>query len=420
MSSRETMHERAESPPNQKTLNFPIIVHSHLQWDWVWQRPQQFMSRLAQRHPVLFVEMHAPSEDLEKPVVRTRETPVEGLLVMQMQFPLKRWGDGEWVDRERRVLLQEALAGPLKGRFEEPVQWFYDPMAVTAFAGHMGERGNVYDCMDELSKFRGAPPGLVEREQVLLRTADLVFAGGRRLWEAKRRLNPSCYFYGCGVDYEHFHSATLPETTPPPALASDRPRLGFFGVIDERIDYSLLSDLADHRADWEVVVVGPTAKINPAALPRRPNLYWHGPCDYAGLPSVTKAFNVCLMPFALNESTEFINPTKTLEYMATGRPIISTAVPDVVTNFESVVKIARNAREFIDHCECQLGNPDAAAIRKGLEMARLNSWERITDCLERHVDEMLASKENRVFYRGAYLNLAHRGGMVPLSVPQIA
>src|SRR5437762_7369940 len=176
-----TKHE-ADAPP--------IIVHCHLCWDWVWQRPQQFLSRLSQRHRVLFVEMHPPDENLVTPTARLHKLEsFPNITLLQMQFPVCQWSDGHFVDQRRRELLHEALKGPFRGQFEHPVQWFYDPMAVTAFAGQMGEICTVYDCMDELSKFRGAPPSIVEREAKLLRQADVVFTGGRRLWESKRRFN---------------------------------------------------------------------------------------------------------------------------------------------------------------------------------------------------------------------------------------
>src|SRR5258706_4893309 len=162
----------------------PIIVHSHLSWDWVWQRPQQFLSRLSQRRRILFVEMHRPDPQLVRPTARVKPLDTyPNITLLQMQFPLWRWHNSDWVDAQRRSILQEALSDPLRGQFDAPVQWFYDPMAVTAFAGKMQEICTVYDCMDELSKFQGTPPTIVERERELLQVADVVFTGGRKLFE---------------------------------------------------------------------------------------------------------------------------------------------------------------------------------------------------------------------------------------------
>jgi len=294
------------------------------------------------------------------------------------------------VDGERRRLVQEFLAGPGAGQFDNPVQWFYDPMAVTAFAGHLGERLLVYDCMDELSKFRGAPPELVERERLLLAQAQVVFTGGRRLFEAKSQLHHNCHFYGCGVDAFHFARARAADTSIPSDLvALGDSVLGYFGVIDERMDYELVTRLADANPKWSVVMLGPTTKVDGNGLPRRPNLHWLGPRSYAELPSYCRGFDVCLMPFALNEATAFINPTKALEYMASGKPIVSTAVPDVVHNFGSVVKIANSPEDFVAQCRRSLVQPDYGAIARGLKMAGENSWDSIVERLEEHVEEAL-------------------------------
>lgn len=372
---------------------FPIVVHCHLCWDWVWQRPQQFLSRLSRRHRVLFVETVGPDPELVTPLARLRTAPeAPGVSILRVQFPSWRWEDGAFVDAERCRIVQETLRGPLAGQFDDPVQWFYDPMAVTALAGQLGEAAIVYDCMDELSQFRFAPPELKKRETELLKRADVVFTGGRRLFESKRHHNSNCHFYGCGVDVAHFGKARDEQTALAPDIAAlPQPVLGYIGVIDERIDYELLAKLADAEPSWSIAMVGPVLKVDESALPRRPNLHWLGRRDYTDLPAVAKGFRVCLMPFALNEATEFINPTKSLEYMATGRMIVSSAVPDVVANFGSVVKVAESHEGFIEACREAVRQPDETAIRQGLEMAAANTWENIVAKLEEHVAAALRS-----------------------------
>ena len=381
------------------SLSYPIIVHCHLHWDFVWQRPQQFHSRLSARHRILFVEGPRVYSGTMPPHFTLRPSDeYPNVTVMQTHFNETDWAKGgAFIDAMRRELLDEALRGPLKGKFERAVQWFYDPMAVESHLGHHGAVATVYDCMDELSQFKFAPPELISRERRLLYNADVVFAGGRKMAENKTRFNANTHFYGCGVDVAHFGKARAASTEIPADIAHlDGPILGYFGVVDERLDYDLIAQLADARPDWNIVMVGPTAKVSPEDLPQRPNLHWLGGRPYEQLPSYTKAFDVCLMPFALNEATEYINPTKALEYMATATPVVSSAVPDVCSNFSSVVKIAATPAEFVAMCREQVAQPDEMAVERGLKMAHENTWEAIVTKLEGHIEKALHQRENAV------------------------
>ena len=371
---------------------YPIIVHSHLGWDWVWQRPQQFLSRFSKHHQILFVEGPMPSDEVSAPTPEMREvTEFPNITVLRMKMPTSRWNDGAWVDKERRKLVQEVLAGPLGLRFRDPIQWFYDPMAVTAFAGHMDERAIVFDCMDQLSQFKGSPKELIRRERELLAIADVVFAGGPKIGRDKIKYNANTHSYGCGVDIKHFGKARLKSTKVPADVADlPGPVFGFFGVVDERMDYDLVAKLADANPQGSVVIIGPMTKIDPAAVPQRPNLHWLGGRDYQQLPSYVKKFDVCLMPFAINEATEYINPTKALEYMATERPIVSTPVEDVVLQFTGVVKISQTSEEFIRLCGEAASEPDQAAIKRGKMLSERNSWESIVEAMEGHIADALA------------------------------
>jgi glycosyltransferase involved in cell wall biosynthesis len=391
---RSQSRQKRRSKKNSE--EYSLLVHCHLCWNWVWQRPQQFVSRLSRKRRVIFVETVAPAADLLTPSLRFRQAEgFPNITILTVQFPAWRWNDGAFVDKERRRLVKEFLASPMAGDLGPIVQWFYDPMGVPAFAAQMKEILTVYDCMDELSKFRCAPPELIQREADLLARADVVFTGGRKLFESKSRHNSNCHFYGCGVDVEHFGGARKEDTEVPAELARmKKPVLGYFGVVDERIDYELLAKLADANPEWSVAMIGPVMKVDAAMLPQRPNLHWLGQQPYEKLPAFCKGFDICLMPFALNESTEFINPTKALEYMATGRPIVSSAVPDVVRNFGSVVQVARSQEEFIDLCRAAIQKPDTSRIEGGLKMAAENSWERIVSELEGHVAAALKTKES--------------------------
>ena len=382
----------------ETSWEYPIIVHCHLRWEGVWQRPQQFLSRLSKRHRILFVEGTLLRYCFEPPTYKIRQlADYPNITVMHTDFPASRFGDGEWVDQERFRLLEEALNGPLKRKFERPVQWFYDPMAAPAHMDKLNERAVVYDCMDELSQFKFAPPEIIARERQLLARADVVFAGGRRMCESKSRFNSNCHFYGCGVDVQHFNKARSPQTEIPKDIQFGEGKfvLGYFGVVDERLDYELIAKLAQANSKWHIVMVGPTCKVDPATLPQAPNLHWLGRREYAQLPAYAKGWDVCLMPFAMNEATEFINPTKALEYMATGTPIVSTPVPDVVSNFGKVVKLAATHEEFIEFCRKETLQPDESAITRGIEMAQENQWETIVEKLEGHIEVVLRLQQTR-------------------------
>jgi glycosyltransferase involved in cell wall biosynthesis len=389
---RETSVGSPASIDRAAGAGIPIVCFCHLSWNWVWQRPQQFLSRLAARHEVLFVETYRS----ETPAAHMRRRAAPNcprVTVLEMHLPTARWDDGAFIDRERRRLMRDFLATDLERKYARPILWFYDPMAVTAFAGYCGEQLIVYDCMDELSQFKGAPPALAERERELLRCADVVFCGGRKMRAKRLPLNRNCHFYGTGVDCTHF-GRSLSSTLPihPDIASLTRPVLGYFGVIDERIDYDLLAQLADARRDWSIAMIGPVAKVNPNEFPQRPNLHWLGPRPYADLPAITKGFSVCLMPFALNAATEYINPTKALEYMAAGRPVVSTALDEVKSNFETVACVARSPAEFVSLCDREAKSPSIHRVRRGLSLAAENTWEAIAGEMENRVAEALAER----------------------------
>jgi glycosyltransferase involved in cell wall biosynthesis len=368
--------------------NFPLIVHCHLRWDFVWQRPQQIFSRLAANHPVLFVE--EPLAGTGEAHLEISEPMANVVRVVPMLPGLAS------TDEDCAVvlpLLEAALATHplLAGRFDSPVQWFYSPMTAPCFLGRFGASGVVYDCMDELANFRFAPPDISEREKHLMSEADVVFTGGYQLFESKSRYHRNVHFYGCGVDVEHFGKARLDATDVPEAVASlPRPVFGYFGVIDERLDYPLIEALANRFPEASIVMAGPLAKVEREQLPDRPNIHWLGQRDYAELPSLVKGFDVCLMPFALNDATRYINPTKTLEYMAAGKPIVSTAVPDVVRNFTPVVDVAQSSDAFLEAVDWAWRRPDPQLIEQGLERARCASWDSTVDSMERDIERTLA------------------------------
>ena len=372
----------------------PIIVHSHLRWDFVWQRPQQILARMAARHPVAFIE-EPMRTDADTHLVVTEPQPNIVRIVPMLAHA--RWGTVDEQCAQVMPLLEQAFREHplLAGRFAGAIEWFYSPMVAPAMLGKLGDAGVVYDCMDELAQFRGAPADLSRRELELIAQADVVFTGGYQLYSRKSQHHDNVHFYGCGVDVEHYGRARHPDTAIPADVATlPHPVLGYFGVIDERLDYALIEALADAFPGGSVVMVGPTAKVDPAKLPQRANLHWLGQRPYEDLPAYTKAFDVCLMPFALNEATENINPTKTLEYMAAGKPVISTAVPDVIRNFVPIVEVAYSHDEFIAMAARAAAEPDPESIARGIDRARAETWDAIVEAMRGHMLSAVRARQS--------------------------
>ncbi|WP_245513421.1 glycosyltransferase family 1 protein [Enterovirga rhinocerotis] len=346
-----------------------MVCFSHLRWDFVWQRPQHLLTRAAASFNVLFVEEPIfkadalPRLDLRKAGPVTVAVPVlpSGL------------SERETADRQRKL-----LDGLLQSGGGDPaVLWYYTPMAMP-FSDHLSAEVVVYDNMDELSAFRGASPAMLAKENELLARADLIFTGGISLYEAKRHRHPDIRPFPSSVDEAHF-AAARPRRGPQPADQESipAPRLGFYGVIDERFDMPLLEGLAALRPDWHFIMVGPVLKIDPATLPRRPNIHWLGQKAYEDLPAYLSGWDVGLMPFALNEATRFISPTKTLEFLAAGLPVISTPIRDVVRPYgeKRLVQIARTPREFVAAAEKVMGRADPAWIAEVDRHLASTSWD---------------------------------------------
>jgi glycosyltransferase involved in cell wall biosynthesis len=244
--------------------------------------------------------------------------------------------------------------------------------------------------MDELAQFKFAPTELVHRERFLLARADVVFAGGRSLAESKSRFHENVHFFGCGVDAQHFNAAREAHTVVPAALAAlTGPVLGYIGVIDERLDYALIANLAEHLPHASLAMIGPVVKVEPRDLPRRENIHWFGQQTYESLPSFMKGFDVCLMPFAINKATEYINPTKTLEYMASGKPIVSTPVADVVRNFTPIVAVAESVQGYLSAVTDALVRPSPELAERGIARAAESSWEGITGKMTMLMEEAI-------------------------------
>ena len=346
------------------------VVFSHLRWDFVLQRPQHLLGWIARQHDVLFIE--EPLFTTESPWLEQRPV-AEGVTVVRAHTNVEAGGfHDEQLPTLRRLL--EPLLGPLKS----PVAWFYTPMALPLLE-ELDAGPIVYDCMDELSGFHHAPKQLKQREHALMQRADLVFAGGRSLYEAKREKHAAVHCFPSSVDAAHFGQAERLGREQDDAAV---PRLGYFGVVDERIDLDLLAGIADAEPQWQIDIVGPVVKIDAASLPMRPNLHYLGQQSYADLPAFVAQWDVCLMPFALNDATRFISPTKVLEYMAADKAIVSTPIRDVVEPYADVVRIADSTDAFVAACHALLAesaDERAARVAAMRDIVANTSWRETAD-----------------------------------------
>lgn len=362
-----------------------LVCCSHLRWDFVWQRPQHLLSRFARTTPVLFIQ--EPDFVLDDEETDFNVTTHQGVTVCTPLLPrsLVRHGGFNAVTNPmiKRLVAPLCSSMRLRASSAEPsVLWYYTPMALGAEPLGFEPDVVVFDAMDELAAFRGAPVALRNQEAAVLAAADLVFAGGPSLYEARRNRHPAVSCFPSGVESAHF--ATAMNGIPRPADLNNRPRpiIGYYGVIDERVDLGLIAAIADAHPEWTVAMIGPIAKISADDLPQRANIAYYGKQEYSALPGFLACFDIALLPFALNEATRFISPTKTLEYLAAGKPVVSTPIKDVVGLYSSVVKIGDSAEAIIGAIEQFLVEPSSIAAdrrRKSAAIVADYQWDAIAD-----------------------------------------
>lgn len=322
-----------------------LVCFSHLRWDFVYQRPQHLLSRCAKKRRVFFVEEPIFGNGSMRLDIREAEMGVH-VVVPHLPDGLRSEIAINAVMREmtRQLFIDHDI--------DQYIFWYYTPMALS-FTDHFNPVASVYDCMDELSAFKGAHSALPMLEKQLFRHVDLVFTGGQSLYEVKCDQHPSVHAFPSSIDASHFRKARNITDDPKDQADIPHPRLGFFGVIDERFDIQLLDQVAGMRPDWHFVVIGPIVKIDPETLPKHPNIHYLGGKKYQELPEYLAGWDIALLLFARNDSTRFISPTKTPEYLAAGKPVISTSIRDVVRPYGELklVEIADNPDEFIKAAE---------------------------------------------------------------------
>ncbi len=365
-----------------------LICFSHLRWGFVFQRPQHLMSRFARNHRVFYFE--EPVFEAQGPKLRVELCPATQVHVCT---PVLKAGLSRIeVMQQQQVLLDSFFVE--KGATANYVSWYYTPMA-REFSRHLEPVLTVYDCMDELSAFAGAPIEMVQNEAELFEAADLVFTGGASLYEAKRRQHAAVYLFPSSVDVQHFAKARLPQAEPAVQANIPQPRIGYAGVIDERMDLTLLESIARQRPDWQFVMIGPIVKIDDHALPQRPNIHYLGMQAYKDLPAFFSGWTIGMLPFALNASTRYISPTKTPEYLAAGLQVISTPIQDVVTPYGDLrlAGIANSPDEFIRIADSFISSPLDQSRRQEVDaqLAR-NSWDKTWAGMYQHMADTLNQK----------------------------
>jgi glycosyltransferase involved in cell wall biosynthesis len=362
-----------------------LICFSHLRWNFVYQRPQHLMSRFSKAMRVIYIE-----EPYFDDTVSFEVSNVSDNLWIAVPHLRKGMSDSEII-RHQRDFISRMLVNM---NISQYVGWYYTPMALR-FTDHLNPSVIVYDCMDELTGFKFAPQELKDLEKKLLQKADVVFTGGYSLYEAKKHQHHSIHPFPSSIEYDHFAKARTIVEDPIDQINISNPRFGFYGVIDERMDIDLVRDIAEQRSEWNIILLGPVVKISEHDLPRLPNIHYLGMKKYEELPSYLAGWDVAIMPFARNEATRFISPTKTPEFLAAGKPIISTPIHDVVKQYSTVVHFAETAEEFIHIAENKIVQ-NQMWLDNVDEILKENSWDKTWHKMNELILTALNSTENKL------------------------
>lgn len=369
------------------TTGIDLVCFSHLRWDFVYQRPQHLLSRCARGQRVFFIEEPIYGNTSMRLDVRETES---GVYVVVPQLP-----EGLRSEIAITAVMKEMIYRLFNDHaIDNYVFWYYTPMALP-FTNHFTPIASVYDCMDELSAFKGSHSDLPALEKELFRRVDLVFTGGQTLYEAKRNQHRAVYAFPSSIDAGHFGKARTCEVDPSDQANIPHPRLGFFGVIDERFDRELLDQIAQHRPHWQFVMIGPIVKVDPDSLPKHANIHYLGAKKYDELPAYLSGWDIALLLFARNESTRFISPTKTPEYLAAGKPVVSTSIRDVVRPYGDLklVEIADTPDDFIRAAEKILSNPHDSEWLSRVDAFIGNlSWDQTWNQMSNLIDAVVARK----------------------------
>ena len=381
------MLKNIQSASWQFLNDIDLVCFSHLRWNFVYQRPQHLLSRFAQYTRVFFIEEPIFHDAADKLHIEEASKNVF-IVVPHLQHG---YSETEVLNKQKEMVNNLFSLMEISNYFS----WYYTPMALP-FSNHLNPKLTVYDCMDELAAFKFAPPALTENERILMQNSDVVFTGGYSIYESKKDKHPNIYPFPSSIDKEHFATARSIENDPADQAHIPHPRFGFFGVLDERFDIDLIEQAAKARPDWQFILIGPVVKIDPATLPKYDNIHYLGGKSYKELPQYLGGWDVAMIPFAMNESTRYISPTKTPEYLAAGKPVISTPIKDVVSPYgdNKLVHIASTPKEFIKCGETILKKKQKKAwLTKVDSFLEGNSWDRTWSQMVKHIENKLTTVE---------------------------
>lgn len=362
-----------------------VICFSHLRWDFVYQRPQHLMTRLSKKNRVFFVEEPHFDNTMHYDVIRKTEN-----LWVIVPHLASEMNESAVIDHQREFLSRLLV----KMNVRQYAAWYYTPMALL-ISDHLRPLITIYDCMDELSAFKFAPQALKDLEHKLINKADVVFTGGQSLYEAKKNQHHNIHPFPSSIDFSHFFRARTHRDEPDDQKKIPHPRFGFYGVIDERMNLNLLEKVARRVKDWHFILIGPIVKIDEKDLPRLDNIHYLGKKEYSQLPFYLAGWDVAIMPFALNESTRYISPTKTPEYLAGGKPVISSPIVDVIKQYSTVVHFANTEDDFIKVAENDI-QKSAAWLAQVDSILSENSWDMTWARMEQLIIKAIEDVKNKV------------------------
>lgn len=380
-----------------------IVCFSHLAWDRkLFQRPQQLMLRFSKRFNVLYISGHS-FRHFFIDVFRRKKIHryhVTDNLAVYSPFALPPIRKCSFlITRLNKILLSFQVKRMLKKlKLKDPILWIYHPRYLHTI-GKFKEKLIVYDCMDDFTSLLSTYEDRERNagnEEMLLKKADMVFAGGYSIADLKRDSRERIHVFPSAVEIDHFKNALSDNLVLPDDIKSiPHPILGYWGAIDERVDHDLLKKLAIKHPEWSIVLLGPIVrhKVGDSSyLHEIKNIFWLGPKDYSLLPGYAKAFDVCLIPFVLTREGKSLSPTKTLEYLATGKPVVSTPVTDVVRFYDRVIGIADGPDEFEMAVLRCMKEDDASMKQKRINFTRNRSWEDTAENMEKLILDKIEEK----------------------------